>query len=334
MDEFEFNRLIEKYQQGLLSGREKALVDEWFDALARENPTGSWSQKDKVNLKNKILKEIGRTGKTWYLGRSKNLRPGTRTSRYTLPATACILLAVALCYTLWETTDQKKPEEIAAVEVSSSLKIEKAILPDGSIVWLKGTSTLIYPQEFKGTERHVTLRGEGLFEVTRDPARPFVIQCGDLVTTVLGTSFNIKASEKNIEVLVLTGKVSVTANNDKMEFIILPNEKAVYSKEQKHIAKVHPDADSLQEETIAAISTGTLYRMDFQDTRMEEVIDQIEGKFDIEIETPDPKVRNCMITADLTGQSLELTLSMISQALGVEYEIRKGKVILNGDGCQ
>jgi transmembrane sensor len=332
MDEFEFNRLIEKYQQGLLSGRDKALVDEWFDALARENDAGIWSQEDKVNLKNKILKEIGHSEKMLYVRKSKERGSETRTSHYTLPAAACFLLAVALSYALWQTTERKKPEEIAPVEVSSSLEIKKAILPDGSIVWLKGTSTLIYPQEFKGTERHVTLRGEGLFEVTRDPARPFVIQCGDLVTTVLGTSFNIKASEKNIEVLVLTGKVSVTANNDKKGFTLLPNEKAVYSKEQKHIAKVSA-VDSRQEETIAAVATGTLYRMDFRDTRMEEVIHQIEGKFDVEIETPDPNVRNCMITADFTGQSLELTLSMISQALGFKSDIQMNRVILEGEGC-
>jgi ferric-dicitrate binding protein FerR (iron transport regulator) len=132
---------------------------------------------------------------------------------------------------------------------------------------------------------------------------------------------------------VLTGKVSLTSENDREGLIVLPNEKALYSMAQRQIAKVNAEILK-KEEIIAAVTTGTEYVMDFEDTRMEEVIRRIEGKFNVKIDPRDPKLENCMITADFTGQSLERTLSMIAQALGFDYEIKDSTVILRGAGCK
>jgi transmembrane sensor len=332
MEELEFKRLIEKYQHGLLSGREKALLDEWFEALGKDNHPVSWTKEDKLKLKHKSLKQIGGDEKTIFIDDCQKAA-SSRSRFWSNPfrAAASVLLLATLSYIVWQFSGIDEPKEIATLQVSSSAEINKVILPDGSIVWLKGTSTLTYPEEFAGEERHVTLRGEALFEVAKDPARPFIIQCGELITTVLGTSFNIKTGEKDIEVVVLTGRVSLTSGDDKQGVIVLPNEKAVYSMGQKQIAKVN--ADTEKEETIATVVTGTEYRMDFEDTKMEEVIRRMEGKFNVKVHTGDPKLGNCMITADFTGQSLERTLDMIAQAVGLDYEIKDKTVILRGGGC-
>jgi len=176
----------------------------------------------------------------------------------------------------------------------------------------------------------VTLLGEALFEVTKDPSHPFVIQCGELTTTVLGTSFNIKSREKNIEVVVLTGKVSLTSASDKEGIVVLPNEKAVYNGLNKQLVKVETVKKA---EKIAAVAS-TEYRMDFDDTRMGEIIRRIEGKFNVTVTMSDPKLGNCMITADFTDQSLDMTFNMISQALGFEYEINGNQISLRGTGCE
>jgi transmembrane sensor len=335
MEEFEFNRLIEKYQHGLLTGKEKALIDQWFEALAAVKSPGGWTKNDKLNLKHKILQQLAEDKKIIF-GGERQLTAGSSRSPFwnnSFRMAASILLLATLSYLAWQFTRTAEPKKIAARYVSASQEIKKIILTDGSIIWLKGSSSLMYPEEFTGNERQVTLRGEALFEVAKDPARPFIIQCGELITTVLGTSFNIKASEKEIEVVVLTGKVSLASENDKEGLIVLPNEKALYSMGQKQIAKVNADADIAKEEIIAAVATGTEYKMDFEDTRMEEVIRRIGGKFNAKVIMGDPKFGNCLITADFTGQSLERTLNMISQALGSEYEITDSTVVLTGSGC-
>src|SRR5690606_4264732 len=62
-------------------------------------------------------------------------------------------------------------------------------LGDGTQVRLNSGSSLKYPESFIGDKREVELTGEAFFEVSPD-SRPFVIRSGEVMTTVLGTSFN------------------------------------------------------------------------------------------------------------------------------------------------
>lgn len=342
MEELEFKRLIEKYQQGLLSDKEKQLVDEWFETIGSDKvkntaevtfPPG-WTSEDKFNLKKKILAQIEVEDQpTLHFDMETLSIPPRITSieRVWYRAAAAVLLLATLSYTIWQFSGRELslfPGE-KVTTVSTSDQINKVILSDGSIVWLKGSSTLTYLEEFKGNERSVTLQGEALFEVEKDAAHPFIIQCGELTTTVLGTSFNIKSSEKNIEVVVFTGRVSLTSFHDKQGIVVLPNEKAVYNGLHKQLAKVEP----LKEEKIAAVS-GTEYSMDFEDTRMSEIVRRIEGKFNVKVTMSDPGLGNCVITADFTDQSLDRTFNLISQAIGFEYKINGNKISLRGIGCE
>ncbi len=322
MDDLEFSRLIEKYQKGLLSGKEKELVEEWFETMGNEEVQNPWIEKDKVRLKNKILSEIRVDSKS--ISNGSFFKNGFR-SAYRIAAS--ITLLAIFTFLIWQYASVK-PLEIVTLQTTTSGNINKIILADGSLVWLKGNSTLTYPSGFSGDMRRVSLQGEALFEVAKDPKHPFIIQCGDLITTVLGTSFNIKSTKENIEVVVLTGKVSLTSATDKQGIIVLPNQKAVYNGQQKELAK----SETAIEEKSAAV-TGTAYSMNFEDTRMKEIISRIEGKFDVQVSMSDAKLGNCMITADFTDQSLDRTLNMISQALGLKYEIKDKTIILQGTGC-
>lgn len=335
MNEFEFKRLVERYQQGVLSDGEKALLEKWFDELGTDAGTGKWTKEDKLRLKWQILGEIsgrqpGRAGKvvTDFHEPPRSLQPVWGT---VWRVAASVIVVAVSAYMFWPVSVSSPGKEVTAVEATTFGELKKVILPDRSIVWLKNNSTLEYPREFTGGRRNVILQGEALFEVSIDPARPFIIQCGGLTTTVLGTSFNIKASEENVQVDVLTGQISLTAENHQEAVIVSSNEKAMYSMKERQIAKIKPDVE--QAELIEKFAAGTEYRMHFEDTKMEEVIRRIEGKFNVNVQTRDPQVRNCLITANFTGQSLEETLNMISQVLGFAYEITDRRVILSGPGC-
>lgn len=88
-------------------------------------------------------------------------------------------------------------------------------LPDGSRVWVNQNTTIEYDKYFNGTTRNVVLTGEAFFEVVKDSTRPFIITSGSIKTTVLGTSFNIRAY-KGISpaVEVKTGTVRVENKNN------------------------------------------------------------------------------------------------------------------------
>jgi transmembrane sensor len=318
MNEFEFSRLVEKYKKGLLSDSETKALDKWLEEMSGDDKN-ELSREAKIRLKGKILNKIR--------NRTQD-RPLPTIGHFKIyKIAACFLLAV-FSFMTWLYIYNIK-SEISIVEAVASEGIKKVILPDKTIVWLKGNSALNYPSHFSGVTRDVTLKGEALFEVTKDPKHPFIIHCGDLKTTVLGTSFNVKTLGEKIEVVVLTGKVSLSSPVDTKGTVVLSNQRIVYGGAEKS-----PSDIQLLVEPSKEVIRGTEYDMHFKDTGMENVIIRIEKKFNVTVSMKNERLKNCMITADFTDQSLEQTLSMISQVLDLQYEVSdNNQVVLSGGGC-
>ncbi|HSZ72201.1 MAG TPA: FecR family protein [Cytophagaceae bacterium] len=100
-------------------------------------------------------------------------------------------------------------------------------LPDSSMVWLNKNSSLSYTPSFDGKERIVYLKGQAFFDVKKNPDRPFIIHASGTTTKVLGTSFDLKAYDKeDVQLTVVTGKVSFTAQQQSI--LLLPGDKGVF----------------------------------------------------------------------------------------------------------
>jgi ferric-dicitrate binding protein FerR (iron transport regulator) len=52
--------------------------------------------------------------------------------------------------------------------------------------------------------------GEALFDVAKDPDRPFIVQVGDRQIRALGTSFVVRREKDQLAVTLVEGKVAVT----------------------------------------------------------------------------------------------------------------------------
>ena len=72
-----------------------------------------------------------------------------------------------------------------------------AHLTDGSTVWLQSGSTLAYDSSFGAESRNVKLRGEGFFDIAKDPERPFTVEVEGLRIRVHGTKFNVNTSHED-----------------------------------------------------------------------------------------------------------------------------------------
>lgn len=301
MNSKEFKHILDQYTTGSLDGQQQQQLEAWLDSL-----------EDKTAFERLPAGELDAARDAMYerlLHRIDN-----RKRVFSLyKAAAAIALLIIAGYSVFSLTAPRRKM------VATSMKggISKQILPDGSIVWLKGESRLTYPAKFRGPERAVVLEGEALFEVARDARHPFLIYCGSLTTQVLGTSFNIRRIGHEVAISVLTGAVSL--NGDQ---VLHEHENAVYSEVQATVTTGLATTEAVHE-----ITKGTEYNMAFNDARMQEVIQRIEKKFEIEIQTEDTAIMNSLFTADLTDQSLHTTMEMISQALNLEVTI-KGKTVL------
>lgn len=328
MNEHKFDRLIELYQKGLLRGSRRKLVDDWLNTSGTEDDA-LFSDKDKDALQKRISVRLQRTQND--MGTPGiNIRKtpaGIRFSLYNIAASLALLVLAAfltLGYIRYRSSDD--PARLTTTCLGG---IKKVILSDGTLVWLKGKSKLTYPSSFPGHTRNVALDGEALFEVAKDPQHPFIVASGNLTTTVLGTSFNIKSVNENIEVVVLTGRVALSSTDKKQGVLVLPNEKVVYDTSERKMGKKQ---NTPAKERSSAVS-GTQYVMAFEDAKMDEVIRRIEEKFEVKIRADHAQFANCMITADFSDQSLESTLNLISQVLGFTYTVNGKTVSLLGKGC-
>lgn len=94
------------------------------------------------------------------------------------------------------------------VEMTARGERRMVSLPDGSRVELNTDSRIAVA--YSETRRDIVLtRGEALFDVAKDPARPFVVQAGEAQVRAVGTAFNIRLRDKVVELTVTEGVVSV-----------------------------------------------------------------------------------------------------------------------------
>jgi transmembrane sensor len=98
---------------------------------------------------------------------------------------------------------------LSAPALSATTTPRLVTLSDGTVVQLNTGGEV--SERFTAATRHVTLtRGEAHFAVTKNPARPFVVQAGSLQVRAVGTAFNINLQSSAVDVIVTEGRVQLT----------------------------------------------------------------------------------------------------------------------------
>lgn len=157
-------------------------------------------------------------------------------NRFSLIGVAASLLLLLTFYLLNEKNWFDGQQEISTME-----ERRKVVFPDGSTVWLNKNSILNYPKSFGGDNRRVTLQGEGYFDVVRDSEHPFIIETGQTLVEVVGTSFNVRDYRKEgmTQIAVNTGTLRVTLIKNLDEGILLKrNEIATHFDGDQRITKM------------------------------------------------------------------------------------------------
>jgi ferric-dicitrate binding protein FerR (iron transport regulator) len=321
MTESDFKKILSRYETGECTAEERKLIESWLDSHYKETIPFK-SDTDKTRTKEAIKASVFQMANI----HTKINAPRINYLKPIMKIAASIVFIISLGVGSLKYYEYLETEKYSTQVVVSSANIQKILLSDGSIVWLKPNSSMKYPKNFKKKEeRIVSITGEALFEIEKDPGRPFIVHSGELTTKVLGTSFNINARDENIEVVVLTGKVSVTSNYNNNEVVLQSQDKALYNVISKELAK---EQKQTAKPIIANITRGTEYDMKFEDTSLKVVIQKIEKKIEVVIKLEDESLYENIITADLTSQSLDKTLDIISKVLSTEYKINDSKITL------
>lgn len=333
MNQYDFDKLLEKYLVGDCTEAEEILIKEWSDNMLKHSELGINSNEKNIIEKN-LWKRIQQSlfpEKTFFI----------QYKWATMAVAASLMIAFLGLYFYQETTysasfTESLASNLGVIEVkNTSNKPQKIKLEDGSEIVLKAESSISYPEHFNDKTRSVYLKGEAFFKVKRNPSKPFIVHTRDLVTEVLGTSFTIKSYDdaKAIEVLVVTGRVSVyenSKNSDKHRngVILTPNQKIIFDKESK---KLIP---SLVENPIIVNAPETVLDFIFDETPLSEVLNRLKEAYQIEFVIENQELNKCVFTADLNELPLHNQLDLICKSVNATYEQRGTVIFINGVGCQ
>lgn len=243
--------------------------------------------------------------------------------RSTLVRIAASVAAILLIVTAVVLRNNLKPSNMATAYASYG-KLKEVRLPDNSRAWLDAGTIIEYPDHFVGNTRTVTLKnGEAYFEVVHDAHKPFVVKTTNAEITVLGTSFEVTAYEKDSQtkVAVRTGKVGVQlANHAQPATFLLPGQSAIISNANLDLR--------ITKKAVADIAVWREQRLIFEDQPLAEVMQSLERKYNVHIRIDNDKLLSETITMRLNNQPLTDVLTAISFANHFNYEIINDQLVV------
>lgn len=227
----------------------------------------------------------------------------------------------------------------------------KAVLSDGTRVWLNAGSKLTYPSVFPSDRREVKLEGEAYFEVAKASKAPFSVHAGKITVGVLGTSFNVKAynDDKNIETTLITGKVQVTLDNDPEKPILLSprekltivNESEVVAQEEKKKGRQVPEPEKAynalryQVQTLphsavnGFVETAWLNnKLVINDESFATVAHMLERKYDVSVHFGDERLKEEHISGVFEKERIDEVLQILKMTTGFKYRMEGKNIYL------
>lgn len=274
-----------------------------------------------------------------------------------LIAAACMLVAGAALFLFLSNKNTRvyaaeqstvKPQSEVSTKTGSRTKIQ---LPDGTNVWLNGSSKLVYDnQYFGGAVREVSLIGEGYFDVVKNPAAPFIIHTSKMDIKVLGTVFNVRCypGEKNTETSLIRGSIEVTLKNRKDKIMLRPSEKLIITDEDfvkpaKTIVADKPavkeatkDIIVLRHLTVLPTDSSTIVetawvenRLVFSSESFEEVALKMEKWYGVEIDFADEKLKGEPLTANFKKETLTEALHALQISTIFNFKVVNDRVIIS-----
>jgi transmembrane sensor len=315
--------LLIKYLVGETTDEENVLVKQWIDSNEANKKYFEQYQLIWERSKELASKTDVDEGEAWERfskyreEKNREAKIVVITPRKSIPwvriAAIFILIAAGtLAYLL------KYNQSENLVAIHSNENVLKDTLPDGSVITLNKRSVLSYPKQFSGNTRTVNLEGEAFFSVTPDKAKPFIIHTGDVGIKVVGTSFNVRNKADKTEVIVETGIVQVSKEQQSVE--LNPKEMATVFKDQPAPVK-QKNQDDLYNyyRTKEFVCNGTA---------LSKLVEILNEAYDANIVIGDNRLKDLQLNTTFRNEGLDEILKVIAATFNIHVEKKNGQILL------
>jgi transmembrane sensor len=244
---------------------------------------------------------------------------------------AAILLLIGVSYWAFNGGNDQEASNQLVEEVTGQGEQRQLMLPDSSTVVLNENSSLAYATDFE--ERKVMLSGEAFFEVTKRAGKKFTIYTNETATTVLGTSFNVRAypEEAKVEVTVSTGKVALSkkakaeaSTEVEGQLELEAGQSGVYDKSEGELdIAVVPNANAWKTKELS-----------FDNIQLAYLAESLERYFDVKITFEDDQLMNCRYLGRFPNPTLEEVITALEFTMDLKIEEKSGQYLITGDAAQ
>lgn len=327
--------LIKRWLDGEKTEENRKSIEQWL----MENPAnievlqeleGRWIEAveeefDSLQAFDALAKKLDHKTRVFVPEPTKRRFPWLR-----IAASLVFLIAVGLG-ALWLSDLNREVKELAYItKTTTSGQLSTVTLADGTVIQLNSGSSITYPEDYAASTREVMLKGEAYFDVVRDTLHPFTVKTGEITTTVLGTSFNIRAfSQQHVEVTVTTGKVNVrkeAEDGSTSSLDLLPGEQALYQRQNRELV--------FQKVDVAPYLAWMDRSVNFRKLPFPKALDQLSRVYNIHIENTGNQAVECLVRGRYQNQSLEEILKGLQLIVDFDYEFTNDSTLLiNTTGC-
>ncbi|MEO9512692.1 MAG: FecR domain-containing protein [Flavobacteriaceae bacterium] len=317
--------LLLKFIENKAAPHEKEEVISWIEKSPENQKKYNFLKAQYVadNLKNVKEEQYQSVVKAIQSRRKRKLA-----TSYSIAACVTMLLGFSLFYITKNKSFTQLPhisksylsEETVEI-LTKKDSLQEIKLPDGSTVSLNGNSQIIYPKTFSGNVRMVTLKGEAYFDIVHNKKKPFIVQTKAFDIKVLGTTFNVKSypEDKLSETTLLSGKVELS-REEETTIVLEPSQKAIFNRDNEKI-----EIEKVNTESTLAWKSGKLI---FNRTPLEQVVIDLERKYNTEIEIVSPELLNYEYTGTFDNLTLDEALKLLRISSQIQYETINQKIML------
>lgn len=341
MSQAEFDALLQRYLTGHSRPGEQELVEQWSQQLgaAHEQPlpahvqaqvkAAMWDRVAQLTADEPVAPPV-------VVPFTQPRRSFWRAPALRWAAAAALTLGAGAAWWLPRTSAPVAATSHWVRRTNATVKAQHLQLADGSHVTLAAGSTLNYRSDLAGARREVYLTGQACFKVAKNPDRPFLVYTEKLVTTVLGTTFLVKAyaGEPGL-VAVREGRVAVqrrlgaelgaTPNQPAAAgVLLLPNQQVTYSTKTRHLAKALVDKPVIVSPQLLA----------FKNRPVTEVLAALEKAYGVNIVYDPARLNACTVTIAFDEESLFEQLDTLCKAVNAKYKLaNNAQIIFESSGC-
>ena len=290
--------LIDRYLKGECTKEEIKFVENTISNLEDFEfyfPSEEWKQEifddrnhsDQEESLQKIYLEIHK---------SKSLRRSKIITYATIAATAT-LIGFGILYNIRNTElshQIKNPttQKIEEVEIGNLVHINSTnqnitiYTSDSSKITLSPGSEIKFAEDFRSLkERIINLKGEAIFQVTKNKEKPFRVLSKNIVTTALGTTFKVSEDANHkTKIELFEGKISIQSNKIDLkkltkeiinagQVVIKNNDLTILKDLKPNIYNKHRDSYYLQENNTIS----------FKNMALIDVFNILENNYNIKI---------------------------------------------------